>query len=230
MNPMIRRLSIASAVLIFLGACNPQTVAKDGPAAAPQQAEASQGSPVRARLGERAPDFTLVDANGLERRLGDFRGRTVVLEWTNAGCPYVKKHYSGAMQALQKAATEDGVVWLTIISSAPGTQGFVQGDEARRWKTEYRASFTHLLLDPTGEIGKLYGASTTPDMRVIDAEGRLLFEGGIDDRPTNKVEDLQGANNYVQAALEDIKAGRPVRTGFAQPYGCAIKYPETLEG
>lgn len=227
---MIRRLVVATGALMLLGACNPQPASTDSKARAEAPAEAAPNSPARARLGELAPDFTLVDAEGRERSLADFRGRTVVLEWTNAGCPYVKKHYSGAMQALQKGATEDGVVWLTIISSAPGTQGFVQGDEARRWKTDYQASFTHLLLDPTGEIGKLYGATTTPDMRVIDAEGRLLFEGGIDDRPTNKVEDLEGANNYVQAALADIKAGRPVRTGFAQPYGCAIKYPETLEG
>lgn len=227
---MIRRLVMASAALILLGACNPQPAATDGEAKTELQATASQTGPERARLGELAPDFTLVDAEGRERTLADFRGKVVVLEWTNAGCPYVKKHYTGAMQSLQKAATDDGVVWLTIISSAPGTQGFVQGDEARRWKADYQASFTHLLLDPTGETGKLYGASTTPDMRVIDAEGRLLFEGGIDDRPTNKVEDLEGANNFVEAALADIKAGRPVRTGFAQPYGCAIKYPETIEG
>lgn len=226
---MIRRLALACAALMLLSACNPQPAGTDGSANTQVQAAAPAAGQVRARLGEMAPDFALVDAEGSERTLADFRGRTVVLEWTNAGCPYVKKHYTGAMQALQKSATDDGVVWLTIISSAPGTQGYVQGDEARGWKSEYQASFTHLLMDPTGQTGKLYGATTTPDMRVIDAEGRLLFEGGIDDRPTNRVEDLEGANNYVQAALADIKAGRPVRTGFAQPYGCAIKYPETIE-
>lgn len=141
----------------------------------------------------------------------------------------MKKHYTGAMQALQREATADGVVWLTIISSAPTTQGYVEGEEARAWKAKHKAAFTHLLLDPTGEVGKRYDAKTTPDMRVIDPEGRLIFVGGIDDKPTNKVEDLTGANNFVRAALADAKAGRPVQTAFAQPYGCAIKYPETIE-
>jgi len=177
-----------------------------------------------------APAFTLVDAEGQQRSLADFRGKTVVLEWTNEGCPFVKKHYTGAMQALQREATADGVVWLTIISSAPGTQGFVEGEEAQAWKAKHKAAFTHLLLDPTGEVGKRYDAKTTPDMRVIDPEGRLIYVGGIDDRPTNKVEDLNGANNFVRAALADAKAGRPVQTAYAAPYGCAIKYPETVEG
>ena len=173
-----------------------------------------------------APAFTLVDSEGTERSLADFRGKTVVLEWTNEGCPYVQKHYSaGAMQALQREAVADGVVWLTIISSEPGAQGYVEGEEARAWKARNNAGASHLLLDPTGEVGKAFGAVTTPDMRVIDGEGRILFTGGIDDRPTNKVEDLEGANNFVRAALTDIEAGRPVQTAFAQPYGCSIKYP-----
>lgn len=173
-----------------------------------------------------APAFTLVDSEGTERSLADFRGKTVVLEWTNEGCPYVQKHYSaGAMQALQRDAVADGVVWLTIISSEPGAQGYVEGEEARAWKARNNAGASHLLLDPTGEVGKAFGAVTTPDMRVIDGEGRILFTGGIDDRPTNKVEDLEGANNFVRAALTDIEAGRPVQTAFAQPYGCSIKYP-----
>jgi hypothetical protein len=141
----------------------------------------------------------------------------------------VKKHYSGAMQALQRDATADGVVWLSIISSAPGAQGYVEGEEARAWKAKHKAGFTHLLLDPTGEVGKRYDAKTTPDMRIIDPEGRLIYVGGIDDRPTNKVEDLEGAENFVRAALADAKAGRPVQTAFAQPYGCSIKYPETVK-
>jgi hypothetical protein len=112
------------------------------------------------------------------------------------------------MQALQREATADGVVWISIISSAAGEQGFVEGEQARRWKARTKAGSTHLLLDPTGEVGKAYGAKTTPDMRVINAEGQLVYVGGIDDRPTNKVEDLQGANNFVRAALADVKAGR----------------------
>jgi len=129
------------------------------------------------------------------------------------------------MQALQTEAVADGVVWLTIISSEPGAQGYVEGGEARAWKARNEAGASHLLLDPTGEVGKAFGAVTTPDMRVIDGEGRILFTGGIDDRPTNKVEDLEAANNFVRAALTDIEAGRPVQTAFAQPYGCSIKYP-----
>ena len=221
---MFRILTVASASLLVLAACQQQ------PAAAPDKAATpAAATPAVAGPGDMAPAFTLVDADGTQRSLADFKGKTVVLEWTNEGCPYVKKHYTGAMQALQREATADGVVWLTIISSAPTTQGYVEGEEARAWKAKHKAAFTHLLLDPTGEVGKRYDAKTTPDMRIIDPEGRLIFVGGIDDKPTNKVEDLAGANNFVRAALADAKAGRPVQTAFAQPYGCAIKYPETIE-
>lgn len=217
---MLRRLFVVAASAALLAACQQQ-------AAAPAAENAA--APAVAQEGL-APAFTLVDADGVQRSLADFRGKTVVLEWTNEGCPYVQKHYTGAMQALQREALADGVVWLTIVSSAPGTQGFVEGDATRAYKAKHQSAYAHLLLDPTGEVGKLYGAKTTPDMRVIDAQGRLVFEGGIDDRPTSKVEDLSGANNFVRAALEDVKAERPVRTAFAQPYGCAIKYPETVTG
>lgn len=222
---MSRLMTVAFAALA-LAACQPQ--AADTPAA-PEKAEAPAATPAAMPMaGEAAPAFTLVDSEGAQRSLSDFRGKTVVLEWTNEGCPYVQKHYTGAMQTLQRDATGDGVVWISIISSAPGTQGFVEGDQARQWKTRTEAGSTHLLLDPTGQVGKAYGAKTTPDMRVINAEGQLVYVGGIDDRPTNKVEDLEGANNFVRAALEDVEAGRPVRTAFATPYGCAVKYPETV--
>ena len=221
---MIRRLALATVATLALAACQQE-------AAAPAETTSTEPTPAAATQEGMAPAFTLVDAEGVQRALADFRGRTVVLEWTNEGCPYVQKHYgAGAMQALQRDATADGVVWLTIVSSAPGTQGFVEGEAARAFKAKHEAAYTHLLLDPTGEVGKLYGAKTTPDMRVIDPQGRIVFEGGIDDRPTNKPEDLQGANNFVRAALTDMEAGRPVQTRFAQPYGCAIKYPETVEG
>ena len=221
---MIRMLTVASASLLLLAACQQQ------PAAAPDKtAPAATETAAVAGPGDMAPAFTLVDTEGVQRSLTDFKGKTVVLEWTNEGCPFVKKHYSGAMQALQREAAADGVVWLTIISSAPGTQGFVEGKEAKAWKAKHQAAFTHLLLDPTGEVGKRYDAKTTPDMRIIDPEGRLIYVGGIDNRPTNKVEDLQGAENFVRAALADAKAGRPVQTAFAQPYGCSIKYAETIE-
>ena len=218
---MIIRLLATGAALALLSACSP----------APESPETGSTETAEAPAADVAPAFTLVDAEGVERSLADFRGKTVVLEWTNEGCPYVQKHYSaGAMQALQREATGDGVVWLTIISSAPGTQGYVEGDAARAWKARNDAAATHLLLDPEGTVGRLYDAKTTPDMRIIDPEGRLLFVGGIDDRPTNKVEDLEGANNYVRAALTDMEEGRAVATPFATPYGCSIKYADELEG
>lgn len=220
------RLTLIAASALTLAACQPAADKTDAkteptPAAAVAAAPGSGGQP-----GAMAPNFTLVDAQGVQRSLADFRGKTVVLEWTNEGCPYVKKHYTGAMQALQRQAVADGIVWLTIISSAPGTQGYVEGQEARDWTARTKGAGTHLLLDPTGQIGRLYDAKTTPDMRVIDPQGRLVFVGGIDDRPTNRIEDLEGANNFVRAALDDLKAGRAVRTAFAQPYGCAVKYAD----
>ncbi len=214
------RLPILAAVMLTLAACQQ--------AEAPASAPAVDTTPASTTAGQAgvAPAFTLTDSEGVQRSLADFRGKTVVIEWTNEGCPYVQKHYSaGAMQALQQEAVGDGVVWLTVISSAPGSQGHVAGEEARAWKARNSAHSTHLLLDPEGTVGKAYGAMTTPDMRVIDREGRILFAGGIDDKPTNKVEDLAGANNFVRAALEDVQANRPIRTAYAQPYGCSIKYP-----
>ena len=222
---MIRLLTVPAAALT-LAACQQQATAPDKAETPAPTSVATAGAMPMA--GQMAPAFTLVDADGVERSLADFRGKVVVLEWTNEGCPYVKKHYTGAMQALQREAAEDGVVWISIISSSPGTQGYVEGDSARSWKTRTDAGSTHLLLDPTGRVGKAYGATTTPDMRIIDGEGRLLYVGGIDDKPTNRVEDLQGATNFVRAALDDVQSGRPVRTAFATPYGCSIKYPETV--
>jgi len=219
------RLTVAALAVLALAACQQ-------PAAAPEKAEAPAPAAAPGAMpmaGQAAPAFTLVDAEGAPRSLADYRGKVVVLEWTNEGCPYVKKHYSGAMQALQREAVEDGVVWLSVISSAPGTQGYVTGDDARGWKARTGANSTHLLLDPTGQVGKLYGARTTPDMRIIDREGRLVYVGGIDDKPTTDTADLQGATNFVRRALDDLASGNPMRTAFATPYGCSVKYAETAE-
>lgn len=186
-------------------------------------------TPVRAAVmtGKPAPAFTLSDQDGVQRSLADFAGKTVVLEWTNHDCPYVKKHYgAGAMQALQKAATADGVVWLTIVSSAPGKQGHVTGAQAKSLTRDRSAAPTAVLLDPTGEVGKLYGAKTTPHMYVINGSGALVYQGGIDDKATADPADLAGAQNYVAAALADLKAGRPVAVPAAKPYGCSIKYAD----
>ena len=176
-------------------------------------------------IGQPAPAFTVKDGAGQTRSLAEFKGKTVVLEWTNDGCPYVQKHYkSGAMQGLQKSAAKDGVVWLTLISSAPGKQGYLEGAQARGWKATNGAGSTALLLDPTGQVGHAYEAKTTPHMYIVDKTGKVVYMGGIDDKPTADPASLKGANNYVSAALSDIKAGRAVSTPVSKPYGCTIKY------
>ena len=176
-------------------------------------------------LGQPAPAFSALGADGKTHSLAQFKGKTVVLEWTNGGCPYVQKHYkSGTMQGVQKQATADGTVWLTLISSAPGKQGYLSPDEAKGWKAANGAASTELLLDPTGVVGKAYEAKTTPHMYVVDKAGTLVYMGGIDDRPSANPESLKGAKDYVTAALADVKAGRAVETPASRPYGCAIKY------
>ena len=176
-------------------------------------------------IGQPAPAFAAADADGKVRTLEEFKGKTVVLEWTNEGCPYVKKHYgSGNMQGLQKSATDDGVVWLTLISSAPGQQGYLDAAGARAWKTKANASSSAVLLDPQGRVGKAYDAKTTPHMYVIDKAGTLVYMGGIDDKATSNPADIKGATNYVTAALGDVKAGRAVAQAVTKPYGCNVKY------
>lgn len=176
-------------------------------------------------LGQPAPAFTATDADGRARSLADFRGKTVVLEWTNNGCPYVQKHYnSGNMQGLQKEATAEGVVWLTIVSSAPGFQGYLTGPQAKAWKAKVGAHSSDVLLDPKGLVGRAYGAKATPHMFIIDRTGKLVYMGGIDDQATTDPDSLKTATNYVSAALADVKAGRPVATAVTRPYGCSVKY------
>jgi peroxiredoxin len=176
-------------------------------------------------VGEPAPEFRAVDAAGVERSLAEFRGKTVVLEWTNHECPYVRKHYeSGNMQALQKEATGAGVVWLSIASSPPGAQGHVSAGEAVRLTQSRDAAPTAVLLDPQGKIGRSYDARVTPHMYVIDGQGVLRYAGAIDDKPTTSPASLQGASNYVKAALADVAAGRQVAAATTRAYGCTIKY------
>ncbi|MFC0282036.1 thioredoxin family protein [Camelimonas abortus] len=178
-----------------------------------------------AAIGAPAPPFTLVSADGRQVSLADFRGRTVVLEWTNHECPFVRKHYgAGAMQKLQKEARDAGVVWLTIISSAPGEQGHVTPEEARRLTVSRGAAPAAVLFDETGRTGRAYGAKTTPHMYVIGPDGALLYAGGIDDRPGTDPAELAGARNHVREALAEIAAGKPVSVRQSRPYGCAIKY------
>jgi peroxiredoxin len=176
-------------------------------------------------IGQPAPELTATDTKGVSHSLSDFRGKTVVLEWTNHDCPYVKKHYdTGNMQALQREATAEGVVWLTIISSAPGKQGYVTPEEADALTAERDAAPTAVLFDPEGTAGKAYGARTTPHMFIIDPEGTLVYMGGIDDRPTASREDVEGARNYVREALTALGSGQDVPQSTSRPYGCSIKY------
>jgi hypothetical protein len=175
--------------------------------------------------GAAAPAFSVQDASGATRTLAEFRGRTVILEWTNHGCPYVRKHYdAGAMQALQRETTADGIVWLQVISSAQGEQGYLDGPGAvARVRTD-NAAPSATLLDPTGAMGRAYGARNTPQMFIISPTGVVLYQGAIDDRPSARASSLEGANNYVRAALADIEAGRAVQVAQTTPYGCSVKY------
>jgi peroxiredoxin len=176
-------------------------------------------------VGKPAPPFSVVDATGKVRSLAEFRGRTVVLEWTNKDCPYVEKHYrAGAMQRLQSEAASDGVVWLSIISSAPGKQGHLAPAKALTHAAEVGATPAAILIDASGVMGRAYGAKTTPHMYVINAQGTLVYAGAIDDRKTTNPADVAKAKNYVAAALADLKAGRPVAFATSPPYGCSIKY------
>jgi len=177
------------------------------------------------RVGEAAPDFVGTDSNAKTHKLSDFRGKVVVLEWHNQGCPYTKKHYdSGNMQKLQKEWTSKGVIWLTVISSAPGEQGYVTAEQENAYLKKTNSTPTAALLDPTGVIGHLYGAKTTPHMYVINPKGLLVYEGAIDDKPTADPADIAGATNWVQAGLKETTAGKQVSTPVTRPYGCSVKY------
>jgi peroxiredoxin len=177
------------------------------------------------KIGEPAPAFSLQDTNGKTRQLGDFKGKYVILEWVNFGCPFVKKHYdSGNMQGLQKEITGKGAVWLSICSSAPGKQGNMSSEEWNAAEKEKGASATAVLLDAEGKVGKEYGAKTTPHMFVIDPQGKLIYEGAIDSIPSPDKSDIQKATNYVKAAVEEGMAGKPVTTATSKPYGCSVKY------
>jgi peroxiredoxin len=178
-----------------------------------------------ARVGQTAPGFVGTDSQGKTHKLSEYRGKVVVLEWHNQGCPYTKKHYeSGNMQKLQKEWTAKGVIWLTVISSAPGEQGYVTAEQENSYLKQTNSTPTAVLLDPTGVIGHLYAAKTTPHMYVISPQGTLVYEGAIDSKPTSDPKDIPGATNWVQAALTEATAGKAVSTPVTTPYGCSVKY------
>lgn len=180
-----------------------------------------------AEVGQPAPDFTLPSCEGKTVSLSDFKGKTVVLEWTNPGCPFVKKHYdSGNMQKLQKAAADKGVVWLTICSSAPGKQGHMTAAEAMSNCSANGIASAAYLLDADGKVGKLYGAKRTPEMYVINKDGILVYHGAIDDNKSPDPSTIPGAKNYVSLTLDEVLAGKPVSTPKTEAYGCSIKFAD----
>ena len=176
--------------------------------------------------GSSVADMTVVDSTGQTHNLSDFAGKRVVLEWTNEGCPYVKKHYeTDNMQGLQKEATADGdLVWLSVISSAEGKQGYKTGDEIPAWKAKHGAAPTAVIMDADGEMGQAFAARTTPHMYVIDENQTLVYQGAIDDNRSANPATVDGAKNYVRAALADLDAGRAVADAETAPYGCSVKY------
>ncbi|HEV2122998.1 MAG TPA: thioredoxin family protein [Chloroflexota bacterium] len=213
----LKSLAIAAASLTAVSALS-YTIVAASPAAA---AAAPQ-------VGRAAPDFKLNDVDGRVVTLSDFKGKTVVLEWNNPECPFVKKHYdSGNMQKTQAAALADGAVWLSINSSAPGKQGNMSGAEAKKAFADQKARPTAYLLDPKGVVGKGYDAKTTPHIYIINKAGALVYVGGIDDKPTKNKDDIKDARNHVLAALSEVKAGKAVSVPTTRPYGCAVKYKDS---
>jgi peroxiredoxin len=196
---------------------NTEKTAEKAPEKAPEQAPA-------AALIDTAPDFTLKDSNGKEHTLSGFKGKYVVLEWVNYGCPFVVRQYGlGAMQKAQKEMTDKGVIWLAINSSAVGKQGYWEGTELTEQIKTHNTAHTAYLLDTDGKVGKLYGAKTTPHMFVINPEGKTIYQGAIDDNPTADSAQPLG-KNYVTAAIEEALAGKTLAANNTTPYGCGVKY------
>lgn len=177
------------------------------------------------KIGDPAPGFTAVDSNGKQQSLANYKGKFVVLEWHNQGCPYTRKHYeSGNMQRLQREWTAKGVIWLTVISSAPGTQGFVTPTQENEYLKTMKAEPTAVIMDPGGSLGHLYSAKTTPHMFIIDPGGTLIYSGAIDDHPTTDQGDIPNSKNYVSLALTEAMSGKRVSDPATRPYGCSVKY------
>ena len=176
-------------------------------------------------VGAAAPDFSVTDSKGKTQTVSQYKGKTVVLEWFNPGCPFVVKHYgSGNMQKLQEEFTGKDVVWLTIDSSAPGKEGHLTAEQAEKQITEWKMKPSAFLLDPDGKAGNAYGAKNTPHMFIISPEGKVIYQGAIDSKPSPKPEDIASSTNYVKVALDESMAGKPVSNASTKPYGCSVKY------
>lgn len=176
-------------------------------------------------VGDKAPDFSVINSRGQSESLSAYKGKFVVFEWTNSECPFVKKHYdSGNMQALQKRWTDQGVIWFSVVSSAPGKQGHVTPEQANKLTKEREAHPTSVILDSDGKLGHLYDARNTPHLFIVDPNGKLIYQGAIDDKASTNLEDVKGAKNYVHAALTEARAGKAVSMATTKPYGCSVKY------
>lgn len=179
----------------------------------------------QAKLNEVAPGFTLKDSFGKEHSISDYEGKIIVLEWINFECPFVKKHYNSKnMQNLQEKYTKDGIVWLAICSSAKNKQGNFSNEEINSRSENLKAKYLAYLIDENGNVGKMYGAKTTPHMYIIDKEAKLVYAGGIDDTPSTDIDDIETAKNYVAIALDELLNGKNVSVQTSTPYGCSVKY------
>ena len=179
-----------------------------------------------ASVGQTAPDFSAVDASGKSRKLSDYKGKHVVLEWTNPGCPFVAKHYSGNMQALQQEFTAKGVVWLSVNSTSKDAYDYLEPAKLMAWAAEKKASASAVLMDDSGKIGQLYSAKTTPHMYIINPQGVLVYAGAIDSVPSARVDDIKAATNYVRQGLNETLGGKAISVASTRAYGCSVKYKD----
>jgi peroxiredoxin len=178
-----------------------------------------------ATVGQTAPNFSAKDVNGKTVSLADFKGKTVVLEWVNPGCPYVRKHYQGGnMQGTQQEAMGKNAVWLAINSTGTDHPDYLKPSDLAKWMKEQKAPATHTLMDEDGKIGKAYGARTTPHMYIVDGKGMLVYAGGIDSIPTASASDIPKATNYVKVSISEMASGKAVSNSVTRPYGCSVKY------
>ena len=206
-NRLINRRSFSSALVL-----------------APSALSLTRPAFAAATVGQAAPNFSATDTGGKTRQLSDYKGKLVVLEWTNPGCPFVQKHYSGNMQSLQKEFAAKGVVWLSLNSTEIGSGDYLAPAKLAGWMGEKQASATAILMDSSGKIGQLYGAKTTPHMYVVSPQGRLVYAGAIDSIASARVDDIKTASNYVRQGLNEALSGKAITLASSRAYGCSIKY------
>lgn len=232
MNKMLVTILLTSIMCVLIcytqTACQSESTGDSGANSASESGKFSKELVTtgdEAIVGQVAPNFTLVDSKGIKHSLADFKGKFVILEWTNFGCPFVGKHYdTNSMQKLQKRCTGGGNIWLSICSSAPGRQGNYPAAEINSIIKQKFAAPSFYLIDEDGAVARVYGAKCTPTMYIVDKEGKLVYKGGIDDKPNTDARDIAIATNYMKRALDEIEAGQPISFQGSKPYGCPIKY------